>query len=136
LPVSRSRSPSCTAGYKDGTIILFDKATASLDSESERTVQEAIGELCRGRTTFVVAHRLSHADRTLVVENALIVESGRHEELLHRGGRYASSYRLQLMEQATERQPIAIGGQPALRLPPAFPIYLKRRFAELWNVAS
>ena len=70
---------------------------------------------------------LSHADRILVVENALIVESGRHEELLHRGGRYASSYRLQLMEQATERQPIAIGGQPALRLPPAFPIYLKRR---------
>jgi ATP-binding cassette subfamily B protein len=108
----RQRIAIARALIKDAPIILLDEATASLDSESERTVQEAVGELCRGRTTLVIAHRLStimHADRILVVENGLIVESGRHEELLHRGGRYASFYRLQLKEQAYERQPVAVG---------------------------
>jgi len=108
----RQRIAIACALIKDAPIILLDEATASLDSESERTVQEAVGELCRGRTTLVIAHRLStimHADRILVVENGLIVESGRHEELLHKGGRYASFYRLQLKEQAHERQPAAVG---------------------------
>ena len=65
-------------------------------------VQEALAELRKGRTTLVIAHRLStimHADSILVVENGLVVESGRHEELLRKGGRYASFYRLQLREQ-------------------------------------
>ena len=108
----RQRVAIARALMKDAPIILLDEATASLDSESERMVQEAVGELCRGRTTLVVAHRLStimHADRILVVENGLIVESGRHEELLQKGGRYASFYRLQLKEQAHERQPAAVG---------------------------
>ena len=108
----RQRIAIACALIKDAPIILLDEATASLDSESERTVQEAVGELCRGRTTLVIAHRLStimHADRILVVENGLVVESGRHEELLHKGGRYASFYRLQLKEQAHERQPAAVG---------------------------
>ena len=108
----RQRIAIACALIKDAPIILLDEATASLDSESERTVQEAVGELCRGRTTLVIAHRLStimHADRILVVENGLIVESGRHDELLHKGGRYASFYRLQLKEQAHERQPAAVG---------------------------
>lgn len=108
----RQRIAIARALMKDAPIILLDEATASLDSESERMVQEAVGELCRGRTTLVVAHRLStimHADRILVVENGLIVESGRHEELLQKGGRYASFYRLQLKEQAHERQPVAVG---------------------------
>ena len=108
----RQRIAIACALIKDAPIILLDEATASLNSESERTVQEAVGELCRGRTTLVIAHRLStimHADRILVVENGLIVESGRHEELLHKGGRYASFYRLQLKEQAHERQPAAVG---------------------------
>ena len=108
----RQRIAIACALIKDAPIILLDEATASLDSESERTVQEAVGELCRGRTTLVIEHRLStimHADRILVVENGLIVESGRHEELLHKGGRYASFYRLQLKEQAHERQPAAVG---------------------------
>jgi len=108
----RQRVAIARALIKDAPIILLDEATASLDSESERMVQEAVGELCRGRTTLVVAHRLStimHADRILVVEDGLIVESGRHDELLRKGGRYASFYRLQLKEQASERQPIAVG---------------------------
>jgi ATP-binding cassette subfamily B protein len=108
----RQRVAIARALIKDAPIILLDEATASLDSESERTVQEAVGELCRGRTTLVIAHRLStimHADRILVVENGLIVESGRHDELLRKGGRYASFYRLQLKEQASERQSLAVG---------------------------
>jgi ATP-binding cassette subfamily B protein len=65
-------------------------------------VQEAIAELCKDRTTLVIAHRLGtimHADRILVVENGTVVEQGRHDELLRKGGRYASFYRLQLREQ-------------------------------------
>jgi ATP-binding cassette, subfamily B, bacterial MsbA len=108
----RQRVAIARALIKDAPIILLDEATASLDSESERVVQEAVGELCRGRTTLVIAHRLStimHADCILVVEDGLIVESGRHEELLRKGGRYASFYRLQLKEQAHDRQPVAVG---------------------------
>ncbi len=108
----RQRIAIARALIKDAPIILLDEATASLNSESERVVQEAVGELCRGRTTLVVAHRLStimHADCILVVEDGLIVESGRHEELLRKGGRYASFYRLQLKEQAHDRQPVAVG---------------------------
>jgi ATP-binding cassette, subfamily B, bacterial MsbA len=99
----RQRIAIARALIKDAPIILLDEATASLDSESERHVQEAIAELCKGRTTLVIAHRLStitHADCILVVENGLVVESGRHDELLRKGGRYASFYRLQLREQS------------------------------------
>jgi ATP-binding cassette subfamily B protein len=99
----RQRIAIAIALIKDSPIILLDEATASLDYESERQVQEAIAELSKGRTTLVIAHRLStimHADCILVVENGLVVESGRHEELLRKGGRYASFYRLQLTEQS------------------------------------
>jgi subfamily B ATP-binding cassette protein MsbA len=99
----RQRIEIARALIKDAPIILLDEATASLDSESERHVQEALAELCKGRTTLVIAHRLStimHADRILVVENGAMIESGRHDELLRKGGRYASFYRLQLREQA------------------------------------
>jgi subfamily B ATP-binding cassette protein MsbA len=103
----RQRIAIARALIKDSPIILLDEATASLDSESERYVQEAIAELCKGRTTLVIAHRLStimHADCILVVENGLVVESGRHDELLRKGGRYASFYRLQLREQSSPPQ--------------------------------
>jgi ATP-binding cassette, subfamily B, bacterial MsbA len=99
----RQRIEIARALIKDAPIILLDEATASLDSESERHVQEALAELCKGRTTLVIAHRLStimHADRILVIENGAMIESGKHEELLRKGGRYASFYRLQLREQA------------------------------------
>ena len=92
----RQRVAIARALIKDARIILLDEATASLDSESERQVQEAFARLCRGRTTLIVAHRLHtimHADRILVIEAGTIVESGRHDELLRRGGRYASLFR-------------------------------------------
>jgi len=97
----RQRVSIACALIKNAPIILLDEATAALDSESERHVQEAVAELCKGRTTIVIAHRLStvmHADRILVVEGGQIVEAGRHEELLRRGGRYASFFRLQLQQ--------------------------------------
>ena len=99
----RQRVAIARALIKNSPIILLDEATASLDSESERHVQEAFAELCKGRTTLVIAHRLStimHADCILVVENGTVVESGRHNELLRKGVRYASFYRLQFKEQS------------------------------------
>ena len=89
---------SARALIKNAPIILLDEATAALDSESERQVQEAIEHLCQNRTTIVIAHRLHtimHADAILVVEAGEIVERGRHDDLLRRGGRYASFFRLQ-----------------------------------------
>ncbi|MCC8964124.1 ABC transporter ATP-binding protein [Bradyrhizobium sp. Pear76] len=94
----RQRIAVARALIKNAPIILLDEATAALDSESEKQVQEAIEHLCQGRTTIVIAHRLHtimHADAILVVEGGAIVERGRHEELLRRGGRYASFFRLQ-----------------------------------------
>ena len=99
----RQRIAIARALVKNAPIILLDEATAALDSESEHLVQEAITELCKGRTTIAIAHRLStimHADRILVVEDGSVVESGRHEELLSKGGRYAAFYRLQLKGHA------------------------------------
>jgi ABC-type multidrug transport system fused ATPase/permease subunit len=106
----RQRIAVARALIKNAAIILLDEATASLDSESERLVQDAIAHLCQGRTTIVVAHRLhtiTHADRILVVEDGTIAESGRHDELMRKGGRYASFYRLQLKEQPASYEPIA-----------------------------
>ena len=105
----RQRVAIARALIKNAPIILLDEATASLDSESEHYVQEAIAELCKGRTTIVIAHRLStimHADNILVVEDGLVVESGRHDELLRKGGRYALFYRLQLREQSPALKPV------------------------------
>ena len=94
----RQRIAVARALVKNAPIILLDEATAALDSESERQVQEAIEHLCQNRTTIVIAHRLHtimHADAILVVEGGAIVEHGRHDDLLRRGGRYASFFRLQ-----------------------------------------
>ena len=95
----RQRVAIARALIKNAPIILLDEATAALDSESELQVREAMEHLCQGRTTLAIAHRLhtvSHADRIYVVEDGRAVESGRHDELLRKGGRYASFYRLQL----------------------------------------
>jgi ATP-binding cassette subfamily B protein len=97
----RQRVAIARALLKDSPLILLDEATASLDSESERQVQEAIDHLCRNRTTIVIAHRLHtimHSDAILVVEGGSIVEAGRHDDLLRRNGRYASFFRLQQRE--------------------------------------
>ncbi|WP_298104399.1 ABC transporter ATP-binding protein [Bradyrhizobium sp.] len=94
----RQRIAVARALLRNAPLILLDEATAALDSESEKQVQEAIEHLCQNRTTIVIAHRLHtimHADTILVVEGGRIVEHGRHDELLRRSGRYASFFRLQ-----------------------------------------
>ncbi len=93
---------------KEPDIVILDEATAHLDSESEAAVQLALESALIGRTSVVIAHRLStirRADQILVVENGRIVESGRHEELLAAGSRYAELYRTQFADQ--EARPIA-----------------------------
>ena len=83
-------------------VVVLDEATASLDSESEAAVQQALGEALAGRTSIVIAHRLSTvraADLILVVEDGRIVERGTHEHLLARGGRYATLYETQFGSQ-------------------------------------
>jgi subfamily B ATP-binding cassette protein MsbA len=109
----RQRIAIARALVKNAPIILLDEATAALDSESEYHVQQAIAELCKGRTTIVIAHRLStivHSDRILVIEAGEVVESGRHQELLSKNGRYASFYRLQLKQQETHEPVAAASG--------------------------
>ncbi len=83
---------------KDAPILILDEATSSLDSESEQLVQKALENLMRGRTTFIIAHRLStvrYADRIVVVDAGRIAETGTHEELLARQGAYYNLCRLQ-----------------------------------------
>jgi ATP-binding cassette subfamily B protein len=107
----RQRVAIARALIKNAPLILLDEATAALDSESELQVREAMEHLCRGRTTLAIAHRLhtiSHADRIYVIEDGHAVESGRHDELLRRGGRYATFYRLQLKEQEAPTHVAAI----------------------------
>jgi ATP-binding cassette, subfamily B, bacterial MsbA len=104
----RQRIAVARALLKNAPIILLDEATAALDSESEKQVQEAIEHLCQNRTTIVIAHRLHtimHADTILVVEAGEIVERGRHDELLRRGGRYASFFRLQQRDTSSSDGP-------------------------------
>jgi ATP-binding cassette, subfamily B, bacterial MsbA len=118
----RQRISIARALIKNAPIILLDEATASLDSESERHVQEAVAELCKGRTTLVIAHRLStimHADTILVIENGQVVESGRHDELLRKNGRYASFYRLQLREQSSPAQDMIVQPAPVPEIAPS-----------------
>ena len=98
----RQRIAIARAMLKDAPILLLDEATSALDSESERHVQRALNQLISGRTTFVIAHRLStvvDADIIYVMEQGAIVEQGSHSELLARGGHYARLYALQFAEQ-------------------------------------
>ncbi|MCD6534255.1 MAG: ATP-binding cassette domain-containing protein [Deltaproteobacteria bacterium] len=86
---------------KNSPILLLDEATSSLDTESERAVQEAIDRLMENRTSLVIAHRLStiiNADRIVVLENGMLAEVGTHKELLEKGGEYARLYALQFQD--------------------------------------
>ena len=94
----RQRLAIARALLKNAPVLILDEATSALDSASERQVQAALDALMRGRTTIVIAHRLStveRADRIAVLADGRIVESGRHAELLARGGSYARLHRIQ-----------------------------------------
>ncbi len=94
----RQRIAIARAILRDPPILIFDEATSALDSESERLIQEAMGRLLRGRTVFVIAHRLStvqQAEQILVMKEGRIVQRGRHAELLAEGGLYRYLHELQ-----------------------------------------
>ena len=101
----RQRLAIARAILRDSPILILDEATSSLDAESEMLVQDALANLMLNRTSFVIAHRLStvrRADMIAVLERGRIVEAGRHDELLARGGAYAKLYELQLQEEPSQ----------------------------------
>ena len=103
----RQRLAIARALLRDAPILILDEATSSLDTQSEREVQKALAALFADRTSLIIAHRLStivNADRILVLDKGEIVEDGTHEELLARGGLYASLHALQF---AVEGPPAA-----------------------------
>lgn len=94
----RQRIAIARAMVKDAPILILDEATSSLDSESERYIQQSLEELMKGRTVLVIAHRLStiaNMDRILVFDQGRVVEDGSHEELLKRNGLYARLWNMQ-----------------------------------------
>ncbi|SBV36485.1 Lipid A export ATP-binding/permease protein MsbA [uncultured Stenotrophomonas sp.] len=98
----RQRLAIARAMLKDAPVLILDEATAALDNESERLVQDALQKLMPDRTTLVIAHRLStieHADQVLVMDQGRIVERGTHRELLALGGLYEHLYRMQFRER-------------------------------------
>ncbi|MGH8814577.1 MAG: ATP-binding cassette domain-containing protein, partial [Advenella sp.] len=97
----RQRLAIARALIKNAPILILDEATSALDNESERQVQASLETLMKGRTTFVIAHRLStvqNADRILVLDKGRIVEQGNHTELLKNSGLYASLYNMQFRD--------------------------------------
>ena len=97
----RQRIAIARALFDDAPILVLDEATSALDSESELHIQKALSTLMQGRTTFVIAHRLStveSADRILVMQNGKIIESGSHKELIAQEGHYAYLYNIQFAE--------------------------------------
>jgi subfamily B ATP-binding cassette protein MsbA len=105
----RQRVAIARAILKDAPILILDEATSSLDNESERLVQEALARLMQGRTSVVVAHRLStirHADRIAVLDDGWLLELGTHADLLVADGLYAHLWRLQASERPTVPEPL------------------------------
>ncbi|MDH5824355.1 lipid A export permease/ATP-binding protein MsbA [Luteimonas sp. RD2P54] len=97
----RQRLAIARAILRDAPLLILDEATAALDTESERLVQDALNRLMPDRTTLVIAHRLStieHADQVLVLDQGRLVEQGTHAELLARGGLYAHLHQMQFRE--------------------------------------
>ncbi|HEX6622454.1 MAG TPA: ABC transporter ATP-binding protein [Pyrinomonadaceae bacterium] len=101
----RQRLAIARAVLSDASVLVLDEATSALDAESERLVQKALANLTRGRTTVVIAHRLStvrRADQIVVMERGQIIETGKHAELLARDGHYRHLYELQFADEEEE----------------------------------
>ena len=97
----RQRVAIARAVLRNAPILLLDEATSALDAESEARVQAALEQLSSGRTTLVIAHRLStvrRADKIVVMERGRVVDQGPHAELIGRGGVYAKLYELQFAD--------------------------------------
>lgn len=109
----RQRLAIARAILKNPRILVLDEATSSLDPVSERKVQDALTPLRKGRTSFVVAHRLStvrDADRIVVMQQGRVAETGSHDELMARGGLYAWMWRVQARDDARQQRPAAASG--------------------------
>jgi subfamily B ATP-binding cassette protein HlyB/CyaB len=94
----RQRIAIARALISDPRILIFDEATSSLDYESERVIQQNMQAIAKGRTVFIIAHRLSTvrwSDRIITIERGRLIEDGTHDELVRTGGRYATLYRMQ-----------------------------------------
>ena len=106
----RQRLAIARALLRDAPILILDEALSSVDAENEALIQEALDRLMTGRTTLILAHRLSSvidADRILVIEDGRVVESGRHDALIQRGGAYASLMGSQAEDRGLEIEPRA-----------------------------
>ena len=115
----RQRIAIARAFLKNAPILVLDEATSALDSVTERHIQDGLQELMQGRTTLVIAHRLStlsEMDRILVFDNGRVIEDGTHHQLLDRGGHYAKMWRMQAGGFLPEQSESG-GEQSATRLP-------------------
>jgi ATP-binding cassette subfamily B protein len=104
----KQRVAIARALLKNPAILIFDEATSALDSQSEKSIQAELDRIQVGRTTLIIAHRLStvmNADQILVMDAGRILERGRHGELLAAGGYYAQMWRLQQEERKVAREP-------------------------------
>ena len=113
----KQRVAIARALLKNPPLLIFDEATSALDSKTEKAIQASLDHAARGRTTLVVAHRLStimNADEILVMEGGSIVERGSHPALLEAGGRYAQMWALQQQEEATSELPFDTAGNAIL----------------------
>ena len=105
----RQRLAIARAILKDAPILILDEATSALDTQSERLVQRALTNLMQGRTTIVIAHRLTtihRADKIVVLERGRIADIGTHEELMSRGGIYRDLYELQFSDELIDHEEI------------------------------
>jgi subfamily B ATP-binding cassette protein MsbA len=107
----RQRVAIARVFLKNPAVVVLDEATSSLDTESERLVEAALEELLEGRTTLIIAHRLStvrRADRVVVLDHGRVVEEGTHAALLARGGVYATLYQGQFREDDAEQRAASV----------------------------
>ncbi len=107
----RQRLAIARALLKDAPILILDEATSALDTQSERWVQHALSNLMQGRTTIVIAHRLTtihRADKIVVLNRGCVVDVGKHEELMARGGIYRDLYELQFSDEVVSHSAIAL----------------------------